>query len=189
MTRLFHFSEENEIGVFMPRPVAVPSPRKAGMDWLNGPLVWCIDDWHQPMYLFPRDCPRILVWPTRETTPDDRVAHGPAPECRMTAYIEWPWLKRLSEAVLYRYALPSDDFESLHDAGMWVSRSPATPTEVVTITDIPASLVDAGVELRVVPSLQALKGLWQTSLHVSGIRLRNAKAPPPSQTLPSPRPS
>ncbi|MGO7421998.1 DUF6886 family protein, partial [Rhizobium ruizarguesonis] len=31
-----------------------------------------------------------------------------------------------------------------------------------------------GVELRVVDTLTPLKGLWGTSLHVSGIRLRNA---------------
>ena len=34
----------------------------------HGPLVWAIDKWHQPMYRFPRDCPRILLWPRVTTT-------------------------------------------------------------------------------------------------------------------------
>jgi NADPH:quinone reductase-like Zn-dependent oxidoreductase len=42
--RLFHFSDDAGIECFVPRPVAVPSQRAAGMDWLNGPLVWAIDE-------------------------------------------------------------------------------------------------------------------------------------------------
>lgn len=52
--RLFHFGERSDIEIFVPRPVTIPAKRAEGMDWLNGPLVWAIDDWHQPMYLFPR---------------------------------------------------------------------------------------------------------------------------------------
>ncbi|HMG50328.1 MAG TPA: hypothetical protein VK597_07005, partial [Inquilinus sp.] len=61
--RLFHFSDDPAIERFEPRPVRVPSARPAGREWLNGPLVWAIDDAHQMLYLFPRDCPRILAWP------------------------------------------------------------------------------------------------------------------------------
>jgi hypothetical protein len=32
-----------------------------------------------------------------------------------------------------------------------------------------------GAELRVIESLVALKELWKTSLHVSGLRFRNAR--------------
>ena len=56
---------------------------------------------------------------------------------------------------------------------MWVSRSVAIPTEIQEITDIPASLDQANVELRVVPDLEPLKALSRTSLHVSANRLRN----------------
>lgn len=171
--QLFHFSELGDIDVFEPRPVAIPAPRTKGMEWLNGPLVWGVDDWHQPMYLFPRDCPRMLVWPTATTTTEDLRAYWTTSPCRMIAYIEWRWFARLARAVLYRYTLPVDDFECLNDAGMWVSRSDAIPSEVQQITDIPASLDEASVELRVVASLEPLKHLWNTSLHVSGIRLRN----------------
>lgn len=175
--QVFHFSEQSDIEVFVPRPVAIPSKRAAGMDWLNGPLVWAIDDWHQPMYLFPRDCPRILIWPTEATTPEDRCAHWKKSSCRMIAYMEWRWFSRLAGAVLYRYALPSEEFECLNDAGMWVSRSVVRPTEILKITDIGASLDEANLELRVVPTLEPFKGLSSTSLHVSGIRLRNMGGP------------
>lgn len=98
----------------------------------------------------------------------------------MIAYIEWSWFVRFAEVVLYRYSLPGEGFECLNDAGMWVSRCAATPIEVQKITNVPASLDDASVELRVVPTLESLKLLWNTSLHVSGIRLRNmgTAAPP-----------
>ena len=71
--RLFHFSDDPDIAQFEPRPVRVPVERPAGREWLNGPLVWAIDDWHQPLYLFPRECPRILLWPTSRTTKQDRL--------------------------------------------------------------------------------------------------------------------
>lgn len=171
--RLFHFSEERGIAVFAPRPVAVPAARVAGMEWLNGPLVWAIDEWHQPMYLFPRDCPRILVWPTAETTPKDRRAHWTTSACRMRAYIEQGWLTRFSETILYRYTLPQAGFESLDDAGMWVSREAVTPSAVTEISDLPAALAQMDVELCVVPSLAPLQALRHTTLHVSAIRLRN----------------
>lgn len=149
------------------------------MEWLNGPLVWAIDAWHQPMYLFPRDCPRILLWPLTTTTLEDRRAHWTTPR-RMIAYIERGWLNRLSETVLYRYALPGEEFQSLDDAGMWVSRSAVTPADVKEIADLPKALDDADVELRAVASLARLKSLWTTSLHVSGIRLRNLAKPLPT---------
>ena len=174
--QLFHFSDVDGIEVFTPRPVKVAVPRAAGSEWLNGPLIWAVDDWHQPMYLFPRDCPRVFAWPTATTTTQDRQAFGAITSSRMVAHIERRWLDRLSRAVLYRYALPVEAFEPLDDAGMWVARGAVMPTAVDRIADIPHALENAGVELRVLPSLKTLQPLWSTSLHVSAIRLRNARA-------------
>ena len=70
---LNHFSEEPDIRIFEPR--AVPGTRPAGREWLNSPLVWAIDDWHAPAYMFPRDCPRILWWPLPGTTAEDLERH------------------------------------------------------------------------------------------------------------------
>lgn len=176
--RLFHFSDDPDIAAFEPRPVAIPSPRPPGRDWLNGPLVWAIDEPHQPLYLFPRDCPRILVWPRADTTADDMDRWFADRACRMIAHIEAAWLERLRETTLYRYELPWAGFEDLGDAGMWVSRQAAAPIRMDAVKDLPGALHAAGVELRIMTSLTPLRDVWSTSLHASGIRLRNAQGWP-----------
>jgi hypothetical protein len=176
---LFHFSDRPDIACFMPRPTVAARP--AGREWLNGPLVWAIDEWHSPLYFFPRDCPRILWWPTPATTAADVARWCGASTARMTACVEQAWLEPLRSATLYRYRLPSAGFEDLGDAGMWVSHGAVSPAGVDTITDLPAVLAAADVELRVLPSLLPLRDAWSTSLHVSGIRLRNAAGWPPAR--------
>jgi hypothetical protein len=173
--QLFHFSDRGDIARFDPRPVAVPAARKPGQEWLNGPLVWAIDDWHQPMYLFPRDCPRVILWPTAATTEQDRTAWLGDGGPRMVAYLERPWLERFRSARLIRYRLPPESFESLADAGMWVSRSGVIPLETVAIEDLPAALTEQDAELRIVDSFAAVRAALSSSLHVSGIRLRNSR--------------
>jgi len=69
--RLFHFSDNATIRLFRPRAVGVSVKRLKGLEWLNGPLVWAIDEWHQPIYMFPRKCPRILLWRKEKTTDRD----------------------------------------------------------------------------------------------------------------------
>ena len=173
--RLFHFSADPRIARFEPQTVRIPSPRAPGKEWLNGPLVWAIDDWHQPMYLFPRDCPRILLWPLLHTSDEDRAKWFGNSRARMIAHIEETWVTRLSEATIYRYELPTESFESLNDAGMWVSRTKVRPLRVDVISDLHAELTRHDVELKPMPSLTPLKPAWHSSLHVSGIRLRNAQ--------------
>ncbi|MEJ1934524.1 DUF6886 family protein [Nostoc sp. NIES-2111] len=173
--RLFHFSDHADIEVFAPRPVAVPSSRPSGREWLNGPLVWAIDEPHQAMYLFPRECPRILVWQTSATTDEDRRLWWGRSQSRMIAYVEEGWLQLIRAARLYRYELPVETFEDLQDAGMWVSRTAVKPLAVDLLDDLLAQLRFCGVELRPLPVLTSLREVWSTSLHASGIRLRNAK--------------
>lgn len=172
MTRLLHFSEDSTITTFVPRPVAVPSKRPPGMDWLNGPLVWAIEESVDFMYLFPRDCPRILTWPIEGTTSlEDREAW--LGDHRAAAYIHRDWLERVSTASVYRYDLPAETFEDLQDAGMWVSRTQVDPLQCDCLIDLPAELRQRDVDLLVVDSLLPLRALLDTTLHFSGIRLRN----------------
>jgi hypothetical protein len=169
---LYHFSEDPGIEVFVPRsPLKLPE-RPFGRDWLNGPLVWAIDDAHAFLYLFPRDCPRILAFATPATTAGDREAF--LGKQRVVAFVETRWLERISATALWRYELPAESFEDLADAGMHVSRSPVRPIAVDLVMDLPARLLAEGVEVRDLPVLTPLRDLWNTSLHVSGIRLRNA---------------
>jgi hypothetical protein len=172
---LFHFSEDPTIAVFEPRPVRVPAERPPGRDWLNGPLVWAIDDWHQPMYFFPRECPRILLWTTPATTEADLVRwwRG-ARDRRMLAHVEAAWLDRLRATTLYRYRFAPDGFEDLDDAGFWVSRTTVTPLDVEPVGNLLEALSAADVELRVMPDLLPLRGVWQSTIFASGTRLRNA---------------
>jgi hypothetical protein len=172
--QLFHFSEGPGIEIFTPRPVLFPARRAAGREWLNGPLVWAIDDWHQPMYLFPRDCPRILIWPTDQTTAEDYERYWSPCTSRMIAFVERQWMSGIRSEIIYRYELPEAPFLNLQDAGMWVSKTPVRPLEKVVISDMVAALELHHVELRPMDSLARLRGLWNTSLHTSGIRLRNA---------------
>lgn len=145
------------------------------MEWLNGALVWAIDEWHQPMYLFPRDCPRILLWPIENTSQKDLRDYFGASPARMIAYVEQGWLSRLRTQALYRYELPEGPFQCLEDAGLWVSRETVHPLDKTFVQDLPEALERSRVELRAIDSLTTLRSVWQTSLHASGIRLRYAK--------------
>ncbi|WP_342238307.1 DUF6886 family protein [Inquilinus sp. OTU3971] len=172
--RLFHFSDDPAIERFEPRPVRVPSARPAGQEWLNGPLVWAIDDAHQMLYLFPRDCPRILAWATPRSTPADR-AHWLGPgNARAVAFVEAAWIDRLRAVAIHRYELPPETFRSLGDAGMWVSEAPVAPLGRVVLGELDGELARRGVDLRIVDTLAPLAALWDSSLRVSGIRLRNS---------------
>jgi hypothetical protein len=173
--RLFHFSEDPGIARFDPRPVRTPVDRPAGQEWLNGPLVWAIDEAHDILYLFPRECPRILIWPIARTTAEDRAQWFGDGRRRAIAFIEERWAPRLRTATLHRYELPAVSFEDLGDAGMWVSRSAVRPIRCEALRWLPHALETRNVELRALPTLTPLRDIWSTTLHASGIRLRNSE--------------
>ncbi|WP_343715955.1 DUF6886 family protein [Inquilinus sp.] len=182
MVRLFHFSDDPAIERFEPRPVRMPSARPAGREWLNGPLVWAIDDAHEMLYLFPRDCPRIVAWATPRTSLADREAWLGPGDPRAVAFIETAWIDRLRAAEIQRYELPPATFSCLEDAGMWVSEAPVVPFGRVVLSRLDHEVARRGVDLRVVDSLAPLAALWDSSLHVSGIRLRNSVTWPLAQS-------
>ncbi len=184
--RLYHFSEEAGIERFEPRPPPriaslVAPATSAGDD--ETPLVWAIDEWHAPMYYFPRDCPRACFWPGGDTSAADRERWFAGVDAKMVIAIEATWLDRVRRTVLYRYDMPPETFSFARDddSGHYVSRLAVEPRNVEPMTDLLSSLADAHIELRITPSLQ---GLWQriteTTLHFSGTRLRNARGWPSS---------
>ncbi len=175
LNRLFHFSEDPSVPVFEPRCVRVAVERPAGQEWLNGPLVWSIDERHEFLYLFPRECPRVLVWPTALTTPRDYETWFGDSECNAIAFVEEDWVDRINTAPLHRYEMPTTSFENVDEVGMWVSRSAVTPIGLDSLRDLRGELGIRGVELRSLPRLTPLKSVWQTTLHASGIRTRNAQ--------------
>jgi Family of unknown function (DUF6886) len=171
---LFHFSDDPRIEVFEPRPVRIPASRSPEREWLNGPLVWAIDRPHSILYLFPRDCPRIVIWPTERTTDEDRSKWIGSSSAGAVAFIEAGWLDRVRAGEIYRYEMPADTFENTQDAGMWVSRMAVRPNRMETLAALDRCLSAEGVELRSLDRLTALKPVWDSTLHASGIRLRNA---------------
>jgi hypothetical protein len=127
------------------------------------------------MYLFPRECPRILLWPLPTSTPEDVEHWFGRSHARVIAHVEYGWLDQIRSTTLYRYEMPPDTFEDLHDAGMWVSRLRVVPSSVEPVSDLLDALEKSAVELRVLPRLTPLAGLWKTTtLHWSAIRMRNA---------------
>lgn len=173
-TRLFHFSDDPTIERFVPRPVRVASERPTGMGWLNGPLVWTVSEARQALYLFPRECPRIVLWPTADTTEADRARWWGPSDAPMLAHIEQGWLERLRTAALYRYELPADGFAAVNEDWAWVSETTVDPIGMEPCGDLEAALAHQGADLRVLPNLTPLRHVWSTTLHASGIRLRNA---------------
>ena len=95
--RLFHFSEDANITEFVPR---APEQRPE-----VEPMVWTVDEERSWTYLFPRECPRILLWPTPETTPEDLVLWFGGNLDGRIACIEWVWLEHMRSTPLFRYEL------------------------------------------------------------------------------------
>jgi hypothetical protein len=116
------------------------------------------------------------MWATGETTDADRKAWLGDLGQGMTAvaYVERTWAERLRHAALARYELPTETFTDIHDAGMWVSPETVVPDAVARISDLPAALNACRTELRFVESLLPFKPVWNSTVHASGIRLRNA---------------
>jgi len=175
MVRLFHFSDDPDITVFRPRTLRIPSARPAGMEWLNSPLVWSIDSAHQKLYLFPRECPRIVMWSTSATTHADVDRWLQGDKHRSIAYIEKSWKNTFQRAHLYRYEFDASQFIDLDDAGMWVSKEICQPLACKEICNLALRLKENKTDIKFLDSLTSLKSAWQYSIHASGIRLRNAK--------------
>jgi hypothetical protein len=179
---LYHYSEEPGIARFEPREPPSRTPGFPGTPQAvphGANVVWAIDEWHSPLYYFPRDCPRVCFWPLAATSEADRLRWMGESRAPMVACIEWVWLERLRATTLYRYRMPEGSFRLLEgpnaSPGTWVSEEAVTPIGVGAVGDLCGALRDAGVELRLMESLLPLRGVWESSLHASGVRLRNAR--------------
>jgi hypothetical protein len=172
---LFHFSEDPTIERFVPRPVKTPVSRPKGLEWLNGPLVWAIDAENSPVYVFPRECPRIVMSKGDGSTTEDVESYWSDPSKASVAFIENGWLERIENAKIFRYVFERDDFDNLQDVGMHVTDKAVLPQEVVEVVDLLSALRDANVEVHPLPDFSGLRDAWESSLQVNGIRLRNAR--------------
>ncbi len=166
----YHYSEDPGIKLFEPRPGRRIEGRPGGEK-----LVWAIDEHHSPVYYFPRQCPRVVLWPIEGSTQSD-VDRWMATDARMVAHIERVWIERFNNCQLYRYTFDGSGFEDLHDHGVHVKPGEVEPIDVSPVGDLGNALAGANVELRVVESFQPLAGAWDSTLHFSGVRLKNAQS-------------
>jgi hypothetical protein len=169
---LYHFSEDPTIRRFAPH-VPATNPSQA-------PAVWAIDARHAPLYWFPRDCPRVAVWP-RPSDDVKRFSTTWATSALRVHAIESGWLMRMRSAALYEYVVDAGPFEPWSEAsGQWITTENVPPLEVRPVGDLLDAHVRAGIELRMVPSLWPIRDLaasdhWDFSI----VRMANAQ---PRQT-------
>jgi hypothetical protein len=132
--RLFHFSDRDDIEVFVPRaPLRHPEVE---------PLVWAIDEAHIAMYLFPRDCPRISAWP---------LVQGPsAMRLLIDRRFETAW--RNEPLVRYEFD-PNAPIEATEVPGVVVCRESVRPIGRRLLTDLPMEIAALGLAVEVVDSL------------------------------------
>jgi hypothetical protein len=165
---VYHFSEDPSIEVFRPHvPAARPEVE---------PLVWAIDEEHAPLYWFPRDCPRVTFWAGPGTDPGVIERFLSLTAAKRVHATECGWLESMRQARLFVYAFDARDFEPLAEAdGHWVSRGIVTPVSVEPVGDLLARHAEAGIELRITPSLWPLHdAIPSTGLRFSMVRMRNA---------------
>jgi hypothetical protein len=145
------------------------------------PLVWAIDTRHAPMFWFPRDCPRGCIWPVPGTTPEDRERFFGQSATHRIHVIEGGWLERMRECRLYAYRLPSPAFRPHQVGGYWVADEPVDVIERVVVDDLLGRHAEAGIELRVTPSIWPFwRRVANSTVGFSGSRLRNS-APHPDR--------
>ena len=169
MNRLFHVSEDNTIKVFIPRA----APTANGN--VSGEAVWAIDEDHLAHYLVPRDCPRIALRASAETTMEDRIKFFPDKHERVLA-VEFGWYSKIKSGKLYIYELPVDGFEYVDSiAGYAIARQSVVPVAMIEVTNLVEEIIRRGYKLRLLPNLQALHDqALASTVQYSILRMRNA---------------
>ncbi|HEY3958264.1 MAG TPA: hypothetical protein VGM53_33270 [Streptosporangiaceae bacterium] len=142
---LWHFSEDPGLGRFRPHsPASNPTAP---------PLVWAVDTRHAPTFWFPRDCPRGCIWPVSTTTAADRERFFGQSGTDRVHVVEAGWLDRIRACRLYAYRLPTEPFRPHDVGGYWVSDEQLDAVERVEAGDLLARHTQAGIELRMAPSI------------------------------------
>lgn len=178
LKRLFHVSDNKDIRIFEPRP----SPHLDGK--VTGLAVWAIDEDHLPHYLLPRDCPRICLRASAQTSPDDCRKFFPQSQDRILA-VEFGWYERIKSAELYLYQIPADAFTEVDAiAGYFISRQAVAPLQVTRVGNLAEEIVRRGYKLRLLPNLWSLYDeVLASSVQYSIIRMRNAQPRPEKKTF------
>lgn len=166
--RLFHVSEDFEIARFEPRPTERHSV----------PAVWAIEEHLLPLYLTPRDCPRVCFRAGPDTTDEDRDRFFHRGGAQQVVAIEGYWFPQMMMGQLALYEMPADAPWTLQDeaAGYWVCPEAVEPVERTIVDSLAGQISQRGFELRVVPSLIGLADeVVKSSVIYNLIRMENAE--------------
>ena len=160
---VLHYSEDASIEVFEPH---VPTTNSTSV-----PLVWAIEPRYAPLYWFPRACPRVAVWANnlaqraavtaRWGTTSDRV--------QFADRADEQWIR---STPLFEYTFDPDDFEAWPQAeGQWVATRAVRPRARRSLADAVDVQRSAGVDLRLVDNLDAVRiGVIESRLPFSIVR-------------------
>jgi len=165
---VYHLSEDGALDRFAPY---VPETNPG-----HPPAVWAMDAEHEPLYWFPRHCPRISVWAYDEDQQALLRSTFGTDATRICA-AESGWLDRIRTAKIYRYAFDGARFQPWADAdGQYVSAETVFPERVDVLDDLLALHGDAEVELRFTPMLGTLMdAVVGSGLPFSFVRIRDAR--------------
>ncbi|CAI6036186.1 hypothetical protein PAECIP112173_00828 [Paenibacillus sp. JJ-100] len=147
---LYHFSEEADIDVFVPR---VKQNRP------NFPaVVWAIDEQHECSYYFPRDCPRIVIRRTKDMRDEEHEMFFKHTDADIIVTVESEWYPKIVQQTLYRYHLEDPSFKLFDEtAGYYISDQVITPRYIEKIDHLVERLLAKGVELRLTTNLYPLR--------------------------------
>jgi hypothetical protein len=167
--KLWHVSGEAGISLFEPR---IPPSFDAGV---THPVVWAVADSHLVNYLFPRECPRVAIRRSENTSDADANRFFGPGSAEVILFIEAPWFELATQPV-WLYELPPTTFECADtNAGYFVSSKPVVPALSRQVQSPLAELLSRKAELRVVQRLRPVaEAVAASSLSFSIIRLRNA---------------
>lgn len=167
----YHFSEEDNIQVFKPRPSkAFPHIE---------PAVWAIDEEHSMHYCLPRDCPRVIYWKAEGTSQEDLRSFFEESSVDKIIVVENQWLERIRAVKLYKYSFGEESFalfEEAKTAGYYISHQEITPIKVECVGDLLGKLLSHNIELRFTPDLYPIRNkVISSTVDFSVIRFSNAK--------------
>ena len=146
---LLHYSEDPSITRFVPH---VPNTNPAAHA-----AVWTIDPPRAPLYWFPRDCPRVTIWANTDEQLErlHRLMQTSAFRVQITPLA---WAERIRCCKLYEYQFEPAAFTPWPEAeGQWIATTPRVPVGVVPVGDLMARQAMAGIELRLVDDLEAVR--------------------------------
>jgi hypothetical protein len=168
---LFHFSEERDIDIFIPRV----KENRTNMP----PVVWAIDDAHAFTFYFPRDCPRIVYTRNEEVTEKDNEKFFGLTCSDIVITVETHWYERIKNTTLYKYSMPPEHFQLFDEsAGYYISTETTKPIHKEAISNLLERLIALKIDVRFTPNLNPLRdAILRSSLTDFGIhRFANASA-------------